>query len=182
MIKEMAIEKADIMELQRCTDELGMLQTEVTRIRDNCGEFLWCIGNWEDKRKRLWKGIDKFICSDPFYSHRNGYKMRLRVEFYNSRLYLYLQILRGEFDNILQWPFWHEVKLDLMNQETGLHCTNWTLKAAGDPNDERRKKPITGENEGSGFYYGFDLPDLSLNPALLKGSQICIRAIPKINP
>jgi len=181
-IEEMAQEKADMTKLQRCTGEMEMLQTEVTQIRDiqNRGEFLWCIGNWEDKWKQF-TGIDKFIYSDPFYSHRNGYKMRLQMKLTNSHLSLQLQILRGEFDNILQWPFRHEIKLDLMNQETGLPHYSWTLKTAGNPNDERWKKPTTGENKGIWFYY-FGLSYLSSNTALTKGNQICFRVTPKINP
>jgi len=182
-IEEISQEKADLTKLQRCTDEMEMLLAEVIQTRDiqNCGEFLWCIDNWKDKLERGRNGINKFICSDPFYSHRNGYKMRLRLGFGISSLYLYLQILRGEFDNILQWPFRHEVKFDLINQETGLPHSSRILKTTGNPNWDGWKKPTTGENEGIGFHFGY-LPNLFRNTAVSKDNQILFSATPKISP
>jgi len=179
-IKEIIQEKAD---MTKFIDEMKILQTEVTRIRDiqNCGEFLWCIDNWEDKLERGRNGIDKFINSNPFYSHRNGYKMRLRLEFYNVDLYLYLQILRGEFDNILKWPFMHEVEFDFLNQETGLPQFSKTLKAVEYANKDIWKKPRKKENDGLRFYVVHQ-SYLSKNPAVSIGNQISFRVMTKINP
>jgi len=182
-IEEMVQEKADMIKLQRFTDPMKMLQTEVSQIQDNCGEFLWCIKNWEVQNEQFRNGIDKSICSVPFYSHRNGYKMRMMLQFndviFGPHFSFYLQILRGEFDNILQWPFRHEVQLDFMNQETDLPVSIKVLKAAENPDDERYKKPTKGENEGIEFG-GFYIP--SRNAAVTKGNQICIKATTKINP
>jgi len=179
-IEEMAKGMADMTKLQRCTGEMKMLQTEVTQIRDNCGEFLWCIDNWQYKIELGRKGINKIIYSNPFYSHRNGYRMRLRLEFGSDNLFLYLQILRCEFDSILQWPFRHEVEFELMNQETGRPHDSLTLNAAANTDDERWKKPTKEQNEGFLFYYVI-MSYLSSNPALFKGNQIT-RTITKINP
>jgi len=184
-IEEIVQEKADMSRLQRCKDPMKMLQTEVTQIWDNCGEFLWCIKNWEDQKERLRNGIDKSIYSAPFYSHRNGYKMRLLVEFnfslFGSRFSLYLQILRGEFDNILLWPFRHEVKFDLMNQETVRPHLSWTLKAAENPDDDGWKKPTIEKNKAIYFNWFF-LSHVSGNTPVTKDNQICIKAEPKLNP
>ena len=122
-IEEMSQEKADMTKLQRCTDEMKMLQRQVTQMQDNCGEFLWCIDNWEDKLVRCHKGIYKFICSDHFFSHRNGYKMRLWLEFDNPHLYLDLQILRGKNSTTFcsghsgtrsNWIWWIKKPIGLM--------------------------------------------------------------------
>ena len=164
--------------------ENKLIQLQVNR---NCGEFLWCIQNWNEKIDWARRGIDTFIYSDPFYSHRNGYKMRLL--FFpdgdgtgeGTHLSLYISIIQGEFDNILQWPFRHEVKFDLINQETGLPHSSRILKTTGNPNWDGWKKPTTGENEGIGFHFGY-LPNLFRNTAVSKDNQILFSATPKISP
>jgi len=177
-IEEMDLKNVDMAKL-RCQDPTKMLQTEVNQIQNNCGEFLWCIDNWENKLARSRNGIEISVFSDPFYSHRNGYKMCLRLEFGNVNLFLDLQILRGEFDNNLQWPFQHEVIFDLLNQETGLPHVSRVVKARKDPRNYVWKKPTKEKNKGIWFYF-VDLSDLYLNAALSKGNQIWIRATTKI--
>ena len=186
-IEEMTQENADTTKLQQCKDPMKKLQMDVTQIQDSCGKFLWYIDNWEDKVERGRKRIEKSISSDPFYSHKNGYKLRLRLEFGvnlfgNDHFSLRLHILRGEFDNILQWPFRHEVKFDLLNQETGLPHSSWVLKATDNQNWNGWKMPSKEENEGIWFNWFIYLSDLQLYPAVCQGNQICIKATPNITP
>ena len=59
--------------------------------------------------------------SSPFYTHNRGYKFRLEV--YpngNSRgngthLSVYAQLMRGEYDNELEWPFEGDIRVELLN-------------------------------------------------------------------
>ena len=50
-------------------------------------------------------------CSPPFYSHPRGYKMGLKLyingrnEGVNTHMSVYVRILQGEFDYLLDWPF-----------------------------------------------------------------------------
>ena len=67
-------------------------------------------------------GPNVSISSQQFYSSRYGYKMCLRL-FLQGRgrdcghyLSLALMLMRGEYDNILSWPFPFQVKLSLINQ------------------------------------------------------------------
>ena len=63
--------------------------------------------------------------SEPFYSSANGYK--LKVSFYprgskhrnRGRGYVsvYLIIMKGEYDDILPWPFQHKVIFTLIDQQ-----------------------------------------------------------------
>ena len=58
------------------------------------------------------------LFSPPFYSHPGGYKMRLEVfpggesEGYLS---LYVRVLRGEYDDNLQWPFNGDIVVEMYN-------------------------------------------------------------------
>jgi len=176
-------------ELSSAAAALKTLESEITQIRanQNCGEFLWCIPNWQDKRKRAQDGTETEICSEPFYSHKNGYKMCLTMrpggfDGKGTHVFWSFCLMRGEFDNILQWPFPHAVKLELMNQETGLAHDSRICDYKCDPTHDALKKPTRERNEA--FYYRSLIPvsELSSNAALRLGDQILIRATPLIEP
>ena len=175
-------------------------------IRDNCDEFLWCIDGWQNKMQRgqmgnkkftdigafyedregykLQKGIngiDECINSDSFYSHREGYKMQLRLVFHGfETLGIYLHILRGEFDHDLDWPFHHEIKFDLLNQETGLSHFHRNVNPKDYPEAKELLQPPHG-NDGIRFISIY-LPDRTGNADLFTRNQIRIKVTPKINP
>ena len=69
---------------------------------------------------------NKIIFYSPsFYSHIGGYKMCLRIQpngwgsGEGTHVGVSLVMMRGEFDNHLQWPFRGEVKVQLINQRDG---------------------------------------------------------------
>jgi len=154
----------------------------------NSGEFLWYIENWETKKKRVQNGLETSIYSSPFYTHKNGYKMCLRLEFRgqlsaeDTCLSLYLCIMRGEFDNILQWPFRHEVRLDLLNQETGVPHVSKIVNTLSNTFSKTWNKPITDINNGFCFYEFIKMSELSSNSALCKGNKIIIKATSTTKP
>ena len=53
-------------------------------------------------------------CSEPFYSHNKGYKLRLLVK--ANGLSVHVQLLKGEFDGQLNWPFRGQVTVELLSQ------------------------------------------------------------------
>ena len=172
---------------QENLNAMKILKTKVTQLQSNqnCGEFLWCIQDWNEKIERARKGIDKIILSDPFYSHRNGYKMKLALyldgddEGKGTHLSLFIFIIQ-EDDNILQWPFRHDLKFELMNQETGLAHESEILKSEDNPMDACWKKPGSKRNYGHG--YDFMQSELLSVPALCRGNQIWIKVTPQIKP
>ncbi len=84
------------------------------------------------------------ISSPPFYSHAKGYKMRLQIHpngcksGKNTHLSLYIDIMRGEFDDMLQWPFTGRVTIDMYSNM----LEQWTQQPVINLNDypmERRR-------------------------------------------
>ena len=59
--------------------------------------------------------------SSPFYTHNRGYKFRLEVHpngygtASGSHLSVFAQLMRGEYDNELEWPFEGEIRVELLN-------------------------------------------------------------------
>ena len=62
--------------------------------------------------------------SSQFYTHNRGYKFRLQVYPYGngigrgSHLSVYAQLMRGEYDNELEWPFEGDIRVELLNWRT----------------------------------------------------------------
>ena len=60
--------------------------------------------------------------SDPFYTHLNGYKMRVKIHVNGigsgegTDLSISGLFLKGPFDNSLQWPFSGTVRFEILNQ------------------------------------------------------------------
>jgi len=121
--------------------------------------------------------------SPPFYSHRNGYKMCLGFSAigvgHSARFSIHLHIMRGEFDNILQWPFRHMITLDLMNEETGLPYLSGFVNALQYPKNAAWRKPINDQNDGITLLFIW-LSDIFLIPCLRKDNQIWIKVTPKM--
>ncbi len=69
------------------------------------------------------KGND-VIMSPPFYSHPNGYKMCLQIYpngydiGLNTHMSLFVFIMRGEFDDTLQWPFTGRATTDMYSNKS----------------------------------------------------------------
>ena len=59
--------------------------------------------------------------SSPFYTHNRGYKFRLKVypngdgTGSGTHLSVYAQLMRGEYDNELEWPFEGDIRVELLN-------------------------------------------------------------------
>ena len=77
-------------------------------------EFI--INKFSEKKK-----VNGEWYSSSFYTHNRGYKFRLEVypngvgTGRGSHLSVYFQLMRGEYDNELEWPFEGDVRVELLN-------------------------------------------------------------------
>ncbi len=114
--------------------KLEMLATEVTALKaENTSlkqqiearplppvpPFYFTLFNYEQCKKD-----NLIISSPPFYSHPKGYKMCLQIHpngfisGKNTHMSVFVEILRGEFDDMLQWPFTGRVAIDMYNNKS----------------------------------------------------------------
>lgn len=103
--------------------------TQVDRVSDQ-GEFIWRVRNIASimqKQKTRNGGDELELCSPPFYTSRFGYKLCLWLKF-NSQdsaernfISLYFSVMKGEYDNMLSWPFKYTVTLMLLDQDGDDH-------------------------------------------------------------
>ena len=88
------------------------------------GSFFLKIREISKRREDARTGKCTSMDSPPFYSKPNGrgYKMCLRLYMLGdgigkgTHMSLFFVVMKGEFDNILQWPFTHKVTFKLINQ------------------------------------------------------------------
>ena len=117
------------------------------------GSMIWKIPQFSQRKADAVSGKYTSIFSLPFYSGRYGYKMCLRLYIMGdgigkgTHLSLFFVVMRGEFDNILQWPFTHKVTFKLINQAGGRDIVD-TFQP--DPMSSSFRKPRSDMNIASG--------------------------------
>lgn len=143
------------------------LQTKNTEIEDRDfrlsliensnydGTMIWKIPQFSQRMTDAKTGKYTSIFSLPFYSSRYGYKMCLRLYIMGdgigkgSHMSLFFVIMRGEFDNIIPWPFTHRVTFRLINQNTSTG-KDIVDTFQPDPMSSSFKKPKSDMNIASG--------------------------------
>jgi hypothetical protein len=111
--------EAETPSATRLVDSLSFRFASVESEKSS-GYLIWKIEPYSEH-----KAAATTMLSTPFYSGRYGYKMCLRLYIMGdgigkgTHLSLFFVVMRGEFDNILQWPFTHKVTFKLINQAGG---------------------------------------------------------------
>ena len=105
-------------------NDIRTLKNEVALLKNSNfdGSMVWKIPQFSQRMDDARTGKYASIFSLPFYSSRYGYKMCLRLYILGdgigkgTHMSLFFVVMKGEFDNILQWPFTHKVTFKLINQ------------------------------------------------------------------
>ena len=117
------------------------------------GTMIWKIPQFAQRMVDAQSGKYTSIFSLPFYTSRYGYKLCLRLYILGdgigkgTHMSLFFVVMRGEFDNSLQWPFTYKVTFRLLNQAGGKDIIDGFLP---DPASSSFKKPKTDMNVASG--------------------------------
>jgi hypothetical protein len=101
------------------------LPFEITEQQDQRSTKLF-MTNFERHRKSGGNWISR-----PFYTHSQGYKMCLRVTANGqgsgkgTHITVAVYLMKGEFDNQLEWPFRGDITVELLSQQGDKkdHCT-----------------------------------------------------------
>ena len=99
---------------QLLAGSLEAIQEAIGGATSSSGTATFIFGNYN-----LFKGSDKSQYSVPFYSHFEGYKLRLKIKYYSdpdNDIGAFLCLLMGEHDGQLHWPVTIRVRLEVINQ------------------------------------------------------------------
>ena len=146
------------------------------------GELIWRIPNFKQRQEDAKSHKFSSIYSLPFYTSRYGYKMCLRLYPYGdgsgkgTHLSLFIVIMRGEYDDILEWPYRHKVTFQLLNLKGGKDIID-AFRA--DPESSSFKKPVSDMNVATGCPRFAQLDTLQ-NQGFVANDTVYIRA--KVEP
>uniref|UniRef100_T1IS09 MATH domain-containing protein n=1 Tax=Strigamia maritima TaxID=126957 RepID=T1IS09_STRMM len=86
-------------------------------------EYVWKVENFAQLQCYTKSaGTEEIVYSDPFYTSEFGYKIRLRLypngngAGKGTHLYVFLQVMKGPHDAILNWPIVWTEKLSILDQ------------------------------------------------------------------
>ncbi len=144
-------QREELVALKEALQTRNDNQTLTTEESTSNGIFLWNICDVSQKMVAARQGENPTEQSQPFYVY--GYKMCLEIQLMgdgigkNTHMSLFFVIMKGEFDNILQWPFTSKVTFKLINQTGGRDIID-SFKP--DPMSSSFRKPRSDMNIASG--------------------------------
>ncbi|CAL8083323.1 unnamed protein product [Calicophoron daubneyi] len=108
----------------------GELSQEVMSV--HCNFYIWVIKNY-----RAVEGLENGYWSEPFYLGYPGYRMRAKIEFTTHYLGIFIQLLPGEYDNMISWPFRQDMQFIIIDQTLSGRNISRVLKPFPDDADEQ---------------------------------------------
>lgn len=149
------------------------------------GEFLWTIDKFCEKQRIAQGGTNTEIFSDPFYSRRRGYKLRLVLcpngsgSGKNTHLSLFFQVMRGEYDSTLAWPMRDKVTVTLVSRDMSIAPVTRHYRHDELPEKMRFTfdQPKTDVNTSCGNPKFVTLESLLASNGLYRNDQILLRCI-----
>ena len=125
---------------------------------------------------QYYQSNDLTFFSEPFYSHPDGYKMKVQIypnglsDARGAYMGLYVAIYRGEFDDQLRWPFNGSITVQAYNRTTQQWSNEHTIIMNKEECAEKVERSVDILTQGGWGHHKFlSLSDLNYN--YLKGTQ-----------
>ncbi|XP_072487869.1 TNF receptor-associated factor 1 isoform X1 [Notamacropus eugenii] len=149
------------------------------------GVYLWKITNFTRRCHESACGRIISLFSPAFYTARYGYKLCLRIypngdgTGKGTHLSLFIVIMKGEYDSLLEWPFRNKVTFMLLDQNNREHVTD---SFHPDPASGSFQRPQGESNIASGRPMFFPLNKLqSPKHAYVKDDTVFLKCIIETN-
>ncbi|XP_073907226.1 TNF receptor-associated factor 1 isoform X2 [Castor canadensis] len=176
-----------VVELQQTLSQkdqaLGKLEQSLRLMEEASfdGTFLWKITNVTRRCHESACGRTISLFSPAFYTAKYGYKLCLRLYLNGdgmgkrTHLSLFIVIMRGEYDALLQWPFRNKVTFMLLDQNNREHAID---AFRPDLSSASFQRPQTETNVASGCPLFFPLVRLqSPKHAYVKDDTMFLKCI-----
>ena len=170
---------------QRLQEMVQKLEDRVIELegRVSAGTFIWRIENFSYRRRQAIDNTVPAIHSPPFYTSLYGYKMCLRMNLngvdsgFGHHLSLFVHMMRGDWDDILEWPFTGRITLAILDQSENVEYRrpiSETLVAK--PNLLAFQKPTTARNhKGYGYVEFCQIEQLLREGQFVKNDVMLVR-------
>ena len=163
--------RQEILELRREMEELSV---------SHDGVLIWKLGDYSRKLQEAKLRNNHEFFSPPFYTHRYGYKLQVSA-FLNgngsgegSHLSIYIRVLPGEYDNLLEWPFSYKVTFSILDQSDPSlsKAQHITETFNPDPNWKNFQKPCSTRNSLDESTLGFGYPKFISHDEIKKRNYV----------
>ncbi|TPP61245.1 TNF receptor-associated factor 4 [Fasciola gigantica] len=147
-------------------------QASFPAVSNQCNVYIWTITSY--------CAVESLGCcywSPSFYLGTPGYRFRAKLEFSSYHMGIFIQLIPGEYDALLPWPFRHIVQFMVIDQTMNGRNLSRTLKPFPEDEDERGvwDRPHNAESELKETAYdkcdAWGLPDFVPRCALNNGGQ-----------
>lgn len=164
-------QRQEILELRREMEELSV---------SHDGVLIWKLNDYSRKLQEAKLRSNHEFFSPPFYTHRYGYKLQVSA-FLNgngsgegSHLSVYIRVLPGEYDSLLEWPFSYKVTFSIMDQsDPSLSKPQHITETFNpDPNWKNFQKPCSSRNSLDESTLGFGYPKFISHDEIKKRNYI----------
>lgn len=176
----------DLVKVQK--QQIHELQKQVNNMSMNTnGVIMWKIADYSKKLQVAQSEQAIEIKSPPFFTHRYGYKLQLSAFLngngsgLNSHMSLYIRVLPGEFDSLLEWPFSHDITFTILDQGDPLSSkrSHISVRFTPDQTWKNFQQPRGDKKDDSNL--GFGYPKFVSHKELkdnnyLKGNSLFIKA------
>ncbi|MCL6269680.1 hypothetical protein M3P05_06975 [Sansalvadorimonas sp. 2012CJ34-2] len=132
-------------------------QIIVTSIKTTDGRQIWRVPEVEKLMQDAKDGKITSLCSAPFYTGPNGYRLCLRAylngDGIGEGLYLsvFIVLMRGEYDPLLEWPFDYKVTIALRDQSPDIAKRKDHVRMfRSDKSSSSYQRPVKDMNIASG--------------------------------
>ena len=143
------------------------------------GQLLWKIPEFARRRNEAVSGKQVSFYSPCFFTSRYGYKMCARIYLNGdgmgrgTHISVFFEVMRGQYDAILRWPFRQKVTFMLLDQDNVEHVIE---AFRPDPNSSSFQRPRRETNIASGCPMFCSLTELN-NHAYVRDDTMFIKII-----
>ncbi|XP_068760697.1 TNF receptor-associated factor 6-like [Montipora capricornis] len=116
------------MRVQELTVRFNHLEMNVLEYEGRVcnGSYIWRIENYRQCRQDAMNGVMTAIHSPAFHTSLYGYKLCMRINLngvdsgVGKFIALFVHMMQGDYDNILEWPFTGRIALSILDQREGV--------------------------------------------------------------
>ena len=112
------------------------------------GIYIWKIHDFFQHRQNAINGLITALYSPPIYTHLYGYKLRMKFHLNGVRsgigkhVSLFVEMMPGEYDGILTWPFAGRITLSILDQGGDEFCNYISGTFLAKPSLVAFQKPV----------------------------------------
>ncbi|XP_044174909.1 TNF receptor-associated factor 6-like isoform X2 [Acropora millepora] len=170
-------------QLQELTIRVNRQETRADELEGRVcnGSYIWRIENYQQRRQDAINGVATAVHSPAFYTSLYGYKLCLRINLngvdsgVGTYIALFVHMMQGDYDSILEWPFTGRITLTILDQSEGTELRQHMSRSfIVNPNLPAFRKPTVYRNrEGYGYVVFAPIEHIS-EPRYIKNDTMLV--------